>query len=134
VEQPEELALRQQALWQPLVDWATLHYDAPLTVTTGILPQDQPASALAALKSTVAHLDPLTLTGLHGAVAACGSLVLGLALLAGRITVAEAWEAAQLEEAWQVEHWGEDEEAATRRAGLRADLEAAARYLRLLRG
>lgn len=134
VDHPEELARRQQRLWQPLVDWATLHYDAPLSVTTGILPQPQPPGALAALRMAVSRLDPLTLAALHGAVTACGSLVLGLALLEGRITAAEAWEAAQLEEAWQIEQWGEDEEASRRRAALRANLEAVVRFMGLLRG
>jgi chaperone required for assembly of F1-ATPase len=133
VEQPPELTHRQQALWQPLVDWATLSYDAPLAVTTGILPQKQPAGALEALRAVVGRLEPLALAGLHGAVAATGSLILGLALLEGKITPAAAWEACQLEEAWQVERWGEDEEAARRRAGLKADLEATARFLDLLR-
>ena len=133
VEHPAALARRQQAIWQPLVDWATLRYDAPLAVTTGILAQPQPAGALAALRSAVAGLDPLALAGLHGAVTACGSLVVGLALVEGRIDAAAAWDAAQLEETWQIEHWGEDQEASRRRAAHRADIEATARYLRLLR-
>src|SRR5262245_56888301 len=33
---PPALATRQQAVWQPLIDWAVLRYDAPLSVTTGI--------------------------------------------------------------------------------------------------
>lgn len=134
VEHPPELARRQQAVWQPLVDWAVLHYDAPLAVTTAILPLPQPAGALAALRAAVARLDPLALAGLHAAVAACGSLVLGLALLEGRIDAQTAWEASQLEEGWQIERWGGDEESARRRAALRADIEATARYFRLLRG
>lgn len=133
VERPAELARRQQAIWQPLVDWATLRYDAALMVTTGILPQPQPAGALAALRSVVAGHDPLALAGLHGAVVACGSLVLGLALVEGRIDAAGAWEAAQLEENWQIEQWGEDQDARRRRAALQADIEATARYLHLLR-
>lgn len=133
VERPAELVHRQQQRWQPLVDWATLHYDAPLAVTTGILPQKQPPGALEALRAAVDRLEPLPLAGLHGAVAASGSLILGLALLEGKIGAAAAWEASQLEEDWQIERWGEDEEAARRRAGLRADLEATARFLALLR-
>ncbi len=134
VDEPADLARRQLALWQPLVDWVTLQYDAPLAVTTGILPREQPVGALAALRAVVATLDPLELTGLHAAVAATSSLVLGLAVLEGRLSAAEAWEAAQLEEGWQIEHWGEVEEAAAGRAALRADLDAAARFLDLLRG
>lgn len=134
VDHPAELARRQQALWQPLVDWATLQYDAPLSVTTGILPLAQPPVALAALRAVAARLDDLALTGLHAAVGACGSLVLGLALLEGRLGPEAAFEAAQLEETWQIEHWGEDEEMTRKRAMVRADIEAAARFLALLRG
>lgn len=133
VDHPAELADRQQALWQPLVDWATLHYDAPLAITSGIRPVRQPDAALAALRAAVTPLDPLTLTGLHSAVATLGSLVLGLALLEGRITAEAAWTASQLEESWQVERWGEDDEAGRRRAAREADLESAARFLALLR-
>src|SRR3546814_298500 len=101
VERPTELSRRQLALWQPLVDWATLHYDAPLSVTTGILPLAQPPAALAALRAAVGQLDSFALTGLHGAVTSGGSLILGLALLEGRVDAEVACEAAQLEETWQ---------------------------------
>jgi chaperone required for assembly of F1-ATPase len=122
------------ALWQPLVDWATLHYDAPLCVTTGILPLAQPPAALTALRAVVGGLDTFALTGLHGAVTTCGSMILGLALLEGRVDAEAACEAAQLEETWQIEHWGEDEEMSRRRAAARADIAAIARFLKLLRG
>lgn len=130
---PAELAHRQQVHWQPLVDWAILQYDAPLSVTSGILPLRQSEAALAALRAAVSRLDPFTLTGLQAVVTVTGSLIVGLALLDGRISVEEAWVAGQLEESWQVERWGEDEEAARRRARLKADLEDAARFLELLR-
>src|SRR5262245_9206484 len=39
-EQPA-LAARQQARWQPLLDWATLRYDAPFAVTSGVVPLPQ---------------------------------------------------------------------------------------------
>lgn len=133
VERPTELSRRQLALWQPLVDWATLHYDAPLSVTTGILPLAQPPAALAALRAAVGQLDSFALTGLHGAVTSGGSLILGLALLEGRVDAEVACEAAQLEETWQIEHWGEDEEMSRRRAAVRADIAAVARFLDLLR-
>lgn len=131
---PPELAARQHAVWQPLMDWARLRFDAPLLVTTGILPRPQPAEALASLRTAVEALDLLRLTALHAAVTAAGSLVIGLALLEGRLGAREAWEASQLDETFQIERWGEDAEAAGRRAALRRDLEDARRFLDLLRG
>ncbi len=131
-EHPPDLVARQHALWQPLVDWARLRYDAPLQVTIGVLPRPQPPEALAGLRSAVAALDPLRLTALHAAVTASGSLVIGLALLDGRLDPASAWEVSQLEESFQIERWGEDPEAAQRRAALRRDLDDARRFLDLL--
>jgi chaperone required for assembly of F1-ATPase len=61
-ERPPELAARQSVVWQPLVDWVTLRFDAPLLVTTGVVPKAQPAAAIAAIRAAVEPLDPLRLT------------------------------------------------------------------------
>ena len=130
-EAPAELAALQQAVWQPLVDWAALSFEAPLAVTAGVVPIAQSPEALAALRQAVATKSDLELTALNAAVTAAGSLVIGLALGAGRIDAAAAFEAAQLDESYQIERWGEDPEAARRRAAIKADLEAAARLFEL---
>jgi len=130
-EAPAELAALQQAVWQPLVDWAALSFEAPLAVTAGVVPIAQSPEALAALRQAVAAKSDLELTALNAAVTAAGSLVIGLALGAGRIDAAAAFEAAQLDESYQIERWGEDPEAARRRAAIKADLEAAARLFEL---
>ncbi len=132
-EAPAALAARQQAVWQPLLDWAALSFDARLAVTAGVVPIAQPTEALAALRAAVAAKNDLELTALGAAVTAAGSLVIALALGAGRIDAAAAFEAAQLDESYQIERWGEDPEAARRREAIRADLEAAARLMALLR-
>lgn len=129
--QPELLA-RQRRVWQPLLDWAALRYDATLAVSSGVMPRPQPPGACRALKAAVEALDDMTLSGLQSAVAASGSLVLGLALLENRVTAEEAFEASQLDETFQIEQWGEDAEAAARRAALRRDLLDARRFLDLV--
>ncbi len=131
---PPALAARQQAVWQPLIDWAAERYDAPLMVTNGVIPASQPAASLAAFAAAVAAHDDYALTALHAATAACGSLVIALALLSGRIDAGEAFAASQLDESFQIEAWGEDAEEAQRRAALAADIAAAARFIRLLHG
>lgn len=132
-DQPATLVERQQQLWQPLVDWATLRFDAPLAVVAGVMHRPQPPGALAALGAAVAAIeDPWRLLALHEATVLTGSLVIGLALLEGRLDAEGAWRAAQLEEDYQIERWGEDAEATRRRAGLRAELDAVARLLALL--
>ena len=130
---PPALAARQQSMWQPLIDWAVLRYDAPLSVTNGVIPKSQATTSLRAFAAAVTELDDFALTALHLATTACGSLVLGLALLEGRIDAAEAFAASQLDESFQIEAWGEDPEQLERRRALAADVEAAARFISLLR-
>ena len=127
------LAARQHAVWQPLLDWATLRYDAPLTVTSGIIPVTQSATTLRALAAAVAAYDPMSLTALHAITTTSGSLVIALAVFEGELDAEGAFGASQLDESFQIEQWGEDYEAAERRAALKADIGAAARFVALLR-
>ncbi len=132
-EHPAELVARQHAIWQPLADWATLRYDAPLAVTSGIVPVAQKPTTLHALAVAVAAYEPMALTALHAATTASGSLVIALALMEGRLDAEGAFAASQLDESFQIEQWGEDYEAADRRAALKVDIAAAARFVALLR-
>ena len=130
---PADLVACQRDAWLPLLDWAARRYDAPLQVVTGVVPKPQPAAALAALAAAVAAQDDMRLAGLMSATCALGSLILALALAADRLDGDAAWKASQIDEAYQRERWGDDPEAASRRAGQRAEVLAAARYLSLLR-
>jgi chaperone required for assembly of F1-ATPase len=130
---PADLTARQNREWQPLIDWAALNLDAPLKVTSGVLSVRQDEQAIQALGRVVTALDALELSVLSGAVAASGSLIIGLALRAGEIDAEAAYAAAQLDELYQVERWGEDPDARRRREAIRKDLDAAARAFALLR-
>ena len=130
---PPELAARQRAVWQPLIDWAVLRYDAPLVITSGVIPKSQSEESLRAFASAVAEHDDFALTALHVATAACGSLVIGLALTQGHLDAEGAFAVSQLDESFQIEAWGEDAEQAARRRALAADIQAAARFISLLR-
>jgi chaperone required for assembly of F1-ATPase len=128
-ESPAELVARQQATWQPLLDWLAQQFDAPLAATTGILPRPQSETCLQALRRLLEGLDDFSLAGLSVAVASSGSLVIGLAVLERKLDAAQAFNAAELDATYQIEQWGEDSIAAQRRAELRAELEIAERYL-----
>jgi chaperone required for assembly of F1-ATPase len=131
VEIPRALAARQADLWQPWLDWAALTFDAPLRVTNGVVPIRQHRDAVGALRRVVGGYDPYVLAGLGIAVPALGSLVLGLALAEARLDAAEAFALGTLEELFQAEQWGEDEEAARRREMVAADIALAERFMRL---
>jgi len=131
-ERPPELAARQQAAWQPLLDWATQRYDAALRITNGILPAEQLPATLAAYAAVVAAQDDFRLTALHALTSACGSLVIALAILEGRLDAEAAFIVSQLDESFQIEAWGEDAEATERRRALAEDIAASARFIALL--
>lgn len=133
-DQPQRLLERQQATWRPLLDWMQQRFGVHLRVTTGLHAVDQPAGSLSRLHALVHGLDDFRLVPLSIATGTAGSLVIGLALLEGRLDAAGAFEAAELDETHQIEQWGEDHEAARRRDGIRAEFAAIERFVRALQG
>ncbi|MDI3308240.1 MAG: ATP12 family protein [Acetobacteraceae bacterium] len=127
------LAKLQAEAWQPLLDWAALQHDAPLRVTSGLMPVAQEPQALAALHHAVAALPPIELAALGVLVPALGSLVLGLAVVHGHIDAAEAHRLAILDETFQEQLWGTDAEAAARRERIAREVALAARMVALSR-
>jgi chaperone required for assembly of F1-ATPase len=131
-EGPESLVAKQVAEWNPLLDWLEGRYGVRLLLISGVMFKEQPADALERLQDGVAKRSDFELAGLHQAVSISGSLVLGLALADGHIDADRTHELAHLDETWQAERWGWDEEAQERLEGRREMLRATARYLYLL--
>ena len=132
-EEPMALVERQQSVWQPLLDWLRDEHGIGLQVTRGVLPHRQPQTVRSRLGGLIAGASHLELAALSSLTASAGSIVLALAVHHGRLDAAAAFDAAQLEETFQMEKWGEDSEATARRAALRTDIEAACRLLDLCR-
>ena len=130
---PAELARRQAAAWDPLLDWLRAERGIVLTLTDSLLPIPQPEESVRKGRQAVDEHDDFALSGLHMMTLASGSVVLGLAAAAGRIDGRAAWEASLVDESWQLEEWGEEVEATKRRAGLLTDMTAAGRFLDLCR-
>jgi chaperone required for assembly of F1-ATPase len=97
----------------------------------GIAFIDQSAAALLALELAVWRHDAFGLVGLHAAATITGSLVIALAVAAGRVDASEALALALLDETWQAEKWGRDAAADAREVRLKTELQAAERFLRL---
>jgi chaperone required for assembly of F1-ATPase len=128
---PEALVARQAAAWDPLLDWADTALSAPLRPVTGVMHQPQPLASLKALSDAVRALSPFQLAAFHDLVAISGSLVLALAVTRGRLSVDQAWTLGRIDESWQIEQWGEDEEAAEIVALKRAAFRQADRFFAL---
>lgn len=128
---PDSLVQRQAAAWDPLVAWAEQHLGVDLPVTAEVMPLAADGAADMACRAAIKNMNMFQITALGEVVTAAGSLIIGLALLAGRIDAAGAWAAASVDDDYQAERWGADQEAAKMLAVRRAGLDAGARLLAL---
>ena len=131
---PQELVDRQAALWDPLLDWADSDLGARLRPVTGVMHRPQDATALDTLRELVHGFDDFELTALHDLVGLSGSLVLGLAAVRGAQDSETLWTLSRLDEAWQAELWGVDEEAEEMAATKREAFLHALRFFHLAQG
>ncbi len=113
---PKELVARQNEHWNPIIDWAARTLGARFILVEGVIHQEQPAEAVSAFAEGLrGFATPLGLACLHTVTSLTGSALLALALAMGRLSAEQAWAAAHVDEDWQIEQWGTDEEAFRRR-------------------
>ena len=129
----EWLVKRQAEQWQPLLDWAVTTLGARFVIASGIMPIDQPAETLAAIRRRVATLDDFTLVAVQSLASLTGSIVLAFAVAEGHLTAEDAHRLSRVDEDYQIERGGEDYEAADRRVAVHADMLATQRLLALVR-
>ncbi|MCQ4629610.1 chaperone required for assembly of F1-ATPase [Shinella sp. BE166] len=127
---PEGLVERQRDGWDPVIRWAADAKGARFILVEGVIHQEQPAPAIAAFSAALsAWRHPLALACLHTVTTLTGSALLALALAEGVIDVDKAWSLAHVDEDWQIEHWGMDDEAFRRRELRREEMDVAASVL-----
>jgi chaperone required for assembly of F1-ATPase len=127
-ESPLAFVQRQSVAWDPLLDWAHARFGARLRTGPGVMPVRQDADATARLAEEVRQQTPFQLAAFHDLVALSGSLVLALAVRDGARSAQEAWELSRLDEIWQEEQWGQDEDATATAAIKHAAFLDAARF------
>lgn len=126
------LQAEQVAAWNPLLAWAEAHFGVEFAITQGILPIDQPAATVAALREAVFAVDPWRMTALTPLVTIGGSLVAGLARIEDAFDAETLWDAVSLDELYQERRWGADAEAQAQRAAHKRDWDNAVRFLGFL--
>ncbi len=108
---PAALAERQANSWDPLLDWIAERFDVRIAVTTGVMPVAQDKDAINRLARAMAPMSVFQLTGFHDLVTFSGSFCLALAASENHLPGAELWRLSRIDEDWQIQEWGEDEEA-----------------------
>lgn len=125
---PAELSARQAETWDPLLDWLAAEYGVRLAVQTGIMHAPQQAEGQARLRAAVHDLTPFELAAFHDLVSLSGSLVIGFAAIRDAQPIEMLWDASRIDESWQAEQWGVDDEAAEAEAVKRESFLNAKRF------
>ncbi|MFD2738060.1 ATP12 family chaperone protein [Sulfitobacter aestuarii] len=110
-EAPAELVARQAELWDPLLDWARDALGAELAIRTGVIHAPQDAATLARLQQKVRQMSDFELAAFYDLVSLSGSLIIGFAAAEGAREAEDLWDISRLDEAWQAEQWGQDDDA-----------------------
>ncbi len=130
-EAPQGLVIRQTKHWDPVVAWAESELDARFATVSALTHIRQSDAALAAIEKHVLALDSFTFTAVHNLTTLIGSALLAIMLAADGVSVEKAWAAANVDEDWQIETWGQDDEAMGRRAGRYAEFSCCVKFVRL---
>jgi chaperone required for assembly of F1-ATPase len=128
---PEALVAREAAHWDPILFWAADTFGARFILAEGIVHVAQPDSAIEAARQALPS-DPWPVAALHVVTTLTGSALLALALAHGVRDPEQVWAAAHVDEDWNIEKWGIDEEVAARRGARLVDFRAAASILKAL--
>lgn len=127
-ETPEGLRRRQAQHWNPILTWAREALGADFKLGEGVVHVAQSDAALKVAAAAIPD-DPWLLGAVHVITTLTGSALLALAMLREQISADAAWQAAHVDEDWNMEQWGKDDMALERRAFRFAEFQAAAKIL-----
>jgi chaperone required for assembly of F1-ATPase len=130
---PEILIERQTRRWGAVIDWAELALGVKFVRVTGIRHEEQPAATLLRLARLAEAEGDFVLAGLAHATALFGSAILAFALQRGELDGPAALDLSRLDEVFQQERWGADEEAAERAANMLTEAVMLERWFACLR-
>lgn len=130
---PKGLVAAQSQAWDPVVAWLRDNHGVALTLAEGVMPVAQPDKALAFAREWLTGLDPFSLMALHDMITRSGSFCLALGVADGFLGPEDAFARGYVDETWQQQEWGADQEAQELLEAKRADFLAAARLLKLLK-
>jgi len=128
---PPDLVIRQAAHWNPIIAWASTALNATFEAVLGVMHRPQPPEALHAVGAALAKMNNCEIAALHNIMTLTGSTLIALMLGRASLSPDAAWAAAHVDEDYQIENWGQDGEAADRRAARHKEFLTYCRFLEL---
>lgn len=130
---PEPLVELHEQKWRPLVDWLKNKHGVELNIVSGIQYIEQSEETMKLIKDILEDMPADAFTALQAATVVTGSFVVSLAMLKGEINVEEAYQAAYVDEIYQLDTWGADEEAQDHLDKVKDDLRNILKFKDLLK-
>lgn len=130
---PQGLVAAQEASWDQAMVTLARHFGVSFQPTVGVIHQPQPKATMDRLAVALERENLLTMTALVSITGLTGSGLLAIGLLHRLFPVEQVWAAAHVDEDFQISHWGQDEEAAERRAIRRVEFDTAVAVVEALR-
>lgn len=132
-EHPDDLVKRHHLCWMPLLTWMREQYGIVFKTTSGIRHCSQPQESMDKLEKLINEFTVDEFTVIQAASATTGSVVIAFALLKGQLSPEEAWQAACVDEIFQIETWGDDVDARKRLDAIRSELDLINRFRNLVK-
>lgn len=121
-EGPDALIKAQKESWDPFLSHVENKLGLKLSVTSGILNVEQPATSLERAHTILNEVENTELFCVRRITDLTGSAVLAFSILARWEKSGEVIQAAHLDETWQSEQWGYDKEAQERQLSIATDI------------
>ena len=119
---PNELVQLQNQKWDPIISMIEKYTGFSLETFTGIMPSKQEKGVHLKVKQLVNQFSDLEISALHRITNVTGSVFLSLCILKGDLYKNHAFELSFLDELWQAENWGDEEEASKKRDNISLEL------------
>lgn len=132
-ENPPGLVALHEKYWDTALVTMARHFGLSFQPTMGIIHQPQPPQTLARLAEALKDEGLLVMTALVSITGLTASGILAIGLLHKLFSPEQVWTAAHVDEDYQISQWGEDEEAAERRAIRRIEFDTAVKVVEAMR-
>ena len=121
-ENPKELVELQKNKWDPIILLIEKYIGTKVQVFQGVSPKKQHATVHIRLNNLINKFDVFEISALHRITNITGSIFLSLCVLKKDISKNEVFELSFLDELWQAENWGFDEETLQKRKEISIEL------------
>jgi len=121
-ENPKELVELQKNKWDPIILLIEKYIGDKIQIFHGVLPKKQHSTIHVRLNNLINQFDIFKISALHRITNITGSIFLSLCVLKKDISKNKVFELSFLDELWQAENWGFDEETSQKRKKISTEL------------